>query len=322
MRAGIMAVPARRQPVRGTQLLVEHMGSVIRRPALIAIEIAWRWLFGIPFLLVCGRWGGATLSKMEYTGVNQIDTSNPWTAASQLAAAWHIYHPLIARFIGELWPAAIAWIVISGLGRAILLKRLLKPVPARRRFRPLTVMFFQAVWLCLFIAVVWGWLSALHWIAATHITIAGEPDLIGFFIWAIFVSLGFFTAWALISWTASVAPLLALLEGRSALSASTASFALGKPFISKLAEINLVLGIVKLALLVVAMVFSAAPLPFSDQLGTYAMHLVYAASAVFFFVANDYFQVVRLEAFAEFWKVFRRPDQIRGPHATRMASNS
>jgi hypothetical protein len=37
------------------------------------------------------------------------------------------------------------------------------------------------------------------------------------------------------------------------------------------------------------------------------MHLVYAASAVFFLVSNDYFQVVRLEAFLEFWKVFRRP---------------
>jgi hypothetical protein len=96
-----------------------------------------------------------------------------------------------------------------------------------------------------------------------------------------------------------------LLEERSAFSAFGLSIRLGRPFIGKLAEINLVLGIVKLALLVVAMVFSAAPLPFSDELGTDAMHLVYAASAIFFFVANDYFQVVRLEAFAEFWKVFR-----------------
>jgi hypothetical protein len=97
-----------------------------------------------------------------------------------------------------------------------------------------------------------------------------------------------------------------LLEKRgSALSALGQAIRLGRGFSSKLAEINLVLGIVKLALLVVAMVFSAAPLPFSDELGPDAMHMVAAASAIFFLVANDFFQVVRLKAFVEFWKIFR-----------------
>jgi hypothetical protein len=72
-----------------------------------------------------------------------------------------------------------------------------------------------------------------------------------------------------------------------------------------LVEINLVLGIVKLALIVLAMVFSAAPLPFSDELGSDALHMVSAASVVFYFVANDFFQVVRIKAFAEFWRTFR-----------------
>ena len=37
----------------------------------------------------------------------------------------------------------------------------------------------------------------MQWVAATHITVTGEPDLVGYFIWAIFLSLGFFTALAL-----------------------------------------------------------------------------------------------------------------------------
>jgi hypothetical protein len=310
MRAGAMAVPSANQPVRGTQLLVEHMGSVIRRPGLVAIEIAWRWLFGIPFLLVCARQVRAILAAypLASSGFNDLDTQNPWAAASQLAGVFSYYQPHVAGVLRWFLPvSAIAWIAISGFGRAFLLARLLPAEHARRRFRPFTVIFLQAIWACMFLVVVWSWFRVMHWVAATHITIAGEPDLIGFFIWAIFLSLGFFTAWALVSWTASVAPLLALLEERSALSAFGLTLRLGRPFIGKLAEINLVLGIVKLALLVVAMVFSAAPLPFSDELGADAMHLVYAASAVFFLVANDYFQVVRLEAFAEFWKVFRCP---------------
>ena len=55
----------------------------------------------------------------------------------------------------------------------------------------------------------------MQWAAATHITSAGEPDLVGFAIWAIFLSLGFFTAFALASWPLSIAPFLALLEERS-----------------------------------------------------------------------------------------------------------
>jgi hypothetical protein len=104
-----------------------------------------------------------------------------------------------------------------------------------------------------------------------------------------------------------IAPLLVQREKRSVASALRESLRLGKPFTSKLVEINLVLGIVKLALIVVAMVFSAAPLPFSDELGEGAMHVVAAASIVFYFVANDFFQVVRLKAFLAFWKAFRGP---------------
>jgi hypothetical protein len=65
------------------------------------------------------------------------------------------------------------------------------------------------------------------------------------------------------------------------------------------------MGIVKLALIVLAMVFSAAPLPFSDQLGPDALHWVWAASTIFYLVANDYFQVVRLKGFVEFWNTYR-----------------
>jgi hypothetical protein len=130
---------------------------------------------------------------------------------------------------------------------------------------------------------------------------------VGYFIWAIFLSLGFFTAFALASWPLLVAPLLVQRENRSIDSALRESLSLGKPFTGKLIEINLVLGIVKLALIVVAMVFSAAPLPFSDELGGGAMHVVAAASVVFYLVANDFFQVVRLKAFLAFRETFRQP---------------
>jgi hypothetical protein len=303
-----MAVARSNPPLRGTQLLVEHMGSVLHRPALMAVEIGWRWLFGIPFLLVCSNQAQKILAAypLESSGFNSIDTQNPWVAATQIVHVWSFYEPHALVVLRWLLPvAAIAWVIISGLGRGLLLSRLESNSARRLPFRPLTTISLQAAWLFLLAAIFWGWLRAIGWAAATHISIVGEPDLIGYFIWAIFLTLGFFTAWALISWTVSIAPFLALCEQRSALSALRESLRLGKSFTSKLAEINLVLGIVKLALLVVAMVFSAAPLPFSDELGPQAMHLVWAASGVFFLVADDFFQVVRLKAFLEFWRFYR-----------------
>ena len=35
------------------------------------------------------------------------------------------------------------------------------------------------------------------------------------------------------------------------------------------------------------------------------MHVVWAGAVVFYLVANDYFQIVRLKSFVEFWKTFR-----------------
>jgi len=56
---------------------------------------------------------------------------------------------------------------------------------------------------------------------------------------------------------------------------------------------------------VLAMVFSAAPLPFADALGTATLHAAVFASMIFFIVASDFFQVVRLKAFVAFWHKFR-----------------
>jgi hypothetical protein len=291
-------------PVRGTQLLVEHMSDVVRRPSLVAIEIAWRWLFGIPFLWICWQQIQQILAAypLDASGANSIDTQNPWVAAAQISNVAAYYEPHVTAVLRWLLPAAaLAWMIVSGVGRNLLLMRMEPRVP----FRPISIIVLRGAWLALLGVALWGWFSSMQWVAETHIAGSGEPDLVGYFIWAIFLSLGFFTAFALTSWALTITPILVLLEKRSVLSSLGQALRLGRSFTGKLAEINLVLGIVKLALLVVAMVFSAAPLPFSDELGSGAMHFAVAASGLFFLVADDFFQVVRLKAFVEFRRIFR-----------------
>jgi hypothetical protein len=307
-------------PLRGTQSLVGQMGWVFARPSLTVIEVAWRWVFGIPFLVVC--WVQAqrilTALPLESTGLSAIDTQNPWTAAVQLDRALALYQPHVSAVLRWLLPvAALAWVVVSGLGRSLVLKRLgaireantganpaLRPSRWPSGFRILPMIVLQAAWLVVWTVLCFGWIRSMQWAAATHIAAAGEPDLVGFSIWVIFLSLGFFTAWALVSWPVAIAPILMALEDCTPAQALARSLRLGKPFTGKLIEINLVMGIVKLALVVLAMVLSAAPLPFSDQLGADALHWITAVAAIFYLLASDYFQVVRLKGFVEFWKMF------------------
>lgn len=280
------------------------MGWVFTRPSLTAIEVAWRWIFGAPVLAVCWLQAQRILAELppETTGLNTLDPQNPWTSAVKLTVAWDMYRPHVVSVLQWLLPlAAIAWIVLSGLGRNLVLKRM----DPRLSFRPLTMIALQAAWLAVLALTCWAWFRCIGWAAATHIGTGAEPDLVGYTVWVIFLSLGFFTLWALVSWAVTIAPMLVLLEDRSAVSALGQSLRLGKAFTGKLVEINLVMGIVKLALLVVAMVFSSVLIPFSEEVGAGALHLEWIVVSLFYFVASDYFQVVRLKGFIEFWNVYR-----------------
>jgi hypothetical protein len=212
-----------------------------------------------------------------------------------------MYRPHVAAVVAWLAPvAAVVWVVISALGRNLVMKRLESRVP----FRPGAMIVLQAAWLGVLALTCWTWYRSIGWAAATHIGNGAEPDLVGYMMWVIFLTLGFFILWALVSWAVTIAPMLVLLEDRSALSALRRAMRLGRPFTSKVVEINLVMGIVKLALLVLAMVFSSVLIPFSAEIGTGALHLEWVVVSLFYFIASDYFQVVRLKGFVEFWHVF------------------
>ena len=123
----------------------------------------------------------------------------------------------------------------------------------------------------------------------------------------IILSLGIFTLWGLLSWIFSIAPLLAVIERRNVAGALARSMRLG-PLTGKLVEINLIMGIVKIALVVLAMVFSAIPLPFETQVEGNALYAWWAGVTVLYLVASDFFQVARIAAFVELWRLFVEAD--------------
>ena len=294
------------------------MGFCWRHPTLTLIEVAWRWLFGIPFLLVAWAQAQQILARIPpaSAGLDRLDLQNPWLSSVLLADAAARYQPAVVNVLHWLLPmGVVGWAIVSGLGRMLVLERMNALDPVGRSsghsfLRKLPgYIGLQGLWMLALLACLWLWYRAVGWACATHITIGVQPDLVGYLCWLIFLSLGIYVLWALLSWTLAAAPLLLWLGDDAGPGASfralTQSFRLGKALSSKLMEVSLVLAIVKIMLIVLDMVFSAAPLPFSDEFGTDVLHGIYVAVFVAFLVGNDYFHVVRLRSFRELWRHYR-----------------
>jgi hypothetical protein len=65
----------------------------------------------------------------------------------------------------------------------------------------------------------------------------------------------------------------------------------------QLVEINFVMGIVRVALLVLALVFSACPLPFESVATAEFLRNWWIGVGVWYLLASDYFKVVRAAAY-------------------------
>jgi hypothetical protein len=287
--------------VRGTQSLVHICAGCWRRPSLLGWELLWRWGFGIPAAAILYHQGARLVTSVSLSqeSLSSLSLSDPLAAGQQLTVAAAALSPLVVRTAGWLGPLlAVAWAVASGLGRSVVLQRL---NPALRP-APLTLILLQLLRIAALLAVCLGWYRAIRWAADATLSSA-SPNLVAWSAWVICLSLGIFVLWALLSWIFSIAPLLAMLLGIGVFASLACSLRL-RALTGKLIEVNLVLGIVKLALIVLAMVFSAIPLPFTADMTGTALYLWWAVVTVLYLVAGDFFQVARLAAFIEFWRLY------------------
>ena len=286
--------------VRGTQSFVTTLSQCWRKPSLLALELLWRWVFGVPLLVLLWfealRLYAATAQQLNGTGIFQFSLEDPAQAAVVIADTWAVVWPPVLHLLLWLVPAAIVvWSLVSGVGRNVVLRRYDRALP----WRPGKMVLLQLFRMVALSGSVIGWFAAIHWSAQSSLS-GAEPNLVRYCVLVICFSLGFFTFWMLVSWVFSIAPLLALLEDRSIASSLARSVRLGA-LAGKLMEINLVMGIVKLALVVLAMVFSAIPLPFESVMQGTALYLWWVGVSVLYVIASDFFQVARLVAFIKLW---------------------
>jgi hypothetical protein len=270
----------------------------------------WRWVFGIPLLAALGFTGlhiwSQTAAQIRATGIFDFSLQFPLNGALSVAEAWEVLQGPVLRAAVWMAPiAVVAWSTAAGVGRNLVLRRYDRGFP----WRPGASIALQLLRIVALGACLAVWFRAIQW--AAHVALAGasatadaggEPNLVLYCALVIVISLGLFTVWALLSWVFSIAPLLAVLENRSIGASLVRSVRLG-PLTGKLVEINLVMGIVKLALVVLAMVFSATPLPFESVVNGEALYAWWAAVTVLYLAASDFFQVARIAAFVELWRL-------------------
>ncbi len=299
-----------RRDARGTQSFVEILALCWRRPSLVALELLWRWSVGIPVVAALG-WAGwriwlETAAQLRATGVFDFSLEYPMQGALQVSEAIHVVRGPVLHMLAWLLPAGILLAsVAGGLGRSAVLRRYKPELP----WKPATMIVLQMLRIVALVASFAMWFGLIRWSAnvslndvAAETGVASEPNLVLYCALVIILSLGIFTVWALLSWVFSIAPLLTVLEGRGIGGSLARSLRLG-PLKGKLMEINLVMGIVKLALIVLAMVFSAVPLPFEAQVHGTALYVWWAVVTLLYLVASDFFQVARVVAFVELWGV-------------------
>lgn len=300
--------------MRGTQSLVHTLERCWKHPAWTALEVAWRWAFGAPALAVLGyeAWQILRLTPVDVDALRNMTVTYPMDAAATLAKAMEALVPPVLHVFAWLAPLLVAvWVAVSSVGRTVVLRR----VDARLHSRLGTLMVLQALRVAALLGSFWIWFMCVERIAAATVTgplaAGGEPNLVGYFAWIIVTTLGLFTLWAVTSWALSVAPLLAMLRGLSVGASLKAAFRVG-PLKSKLVEINLVMGIVKIALIVLAMVFSATPLPFESVATATFLYWWWAGVTLVYFVASDFFHVARLVAYLELWRAYEGNEGLRG----------
>jgi hypothetical protein len=312
-------VAGERVPVRGTQSFVHTLSGCWQRPGWTGLELLWRWLFGLPALWLVGSrlktilaahtHGTYDLAALGLDHALLSDpvgalTADPMGAVGKLTRALATLLPDAVKLAVWLGPLLLAvWVVVSSIGRTVVLRH----VDRRLVARPGTLMLLQAIRMAALagtLALWWASIQATARVAVTEPIAAGqEPELVLYCALTIVASLGLFTLWAVVSWVFSVAPLLAMLRGLGAAASLRAAFRLG-PLRSELVEINLVMGIVKIALLVLAMVFSASPLPFEAVASQGFLLCWWAAVTLLYLLGADFFHVVRLSAYLDLWRAF------------------
>ena len=276
-------------PLRGTQSFVGVMAEIWGRPGLTATEILWRWLAGVPMLLLAWWCGSHALRGVPWheSALEAMTVFKPSEAADVMMQQLRITSPHVLP-VARWWVplALILWSAAATLGKTAIWERL--DVQLKPRYAAVGLVGLLRASALLAVLGVWvfGAVEAAQHLVTAPAAAGREPGLVSLVACLVALTLALFMAWTLLSWVGDALPLFLMAPVGSSSSAQqqqqqqqqqqrTLRRALhdtwsARELRAKLVEINLVMGIIKVALLVLAMVFPRllCPLPPRKQPST------------------------------------------------------
>ncbi|MES2393601.1 MAG: hypothetical protein V4555_18330, partial [Acidobacteriota bacterium] len=259
---------------------------------------AWRWVFWLVVWVAVWLKVGTAAAL-----VWQEQMSSMMAMAIHGSFVIGFSPTVFAHSLPAIGVFLVVWAMVSGVGRGWLWPRIDSRVKARRG----TLIALAVMRVVEWAALIGVWVFALvkTWVVMVQGPSArGEyPSYVPGFAIVLFVTLGLFMLWCVTSWVFRLAAVLAGAKGLGVVGSLRAAWGSGAVR-GKLIEINLVMGIVKVALVVLAMVFLACPLPFSAVETQAFLTCWWCGVGLLWVVASDYFHVVRAAAYVTLWRAY------------------
>lgn len=279
---------------------------ILRRdPALLPIELLWRWSFGLGllalFFLIYARFRQAVLlSAADQIALTSQDPFAAAVAASNLiAGALPLLLGTLARISGL---AAVFWIASATLGRGIITRLIVRRfaasadvaiAPDAPRWASFAMLNFARVLMLLILVI--GYLGGS--LIAALVSGPGQdvvfPSLIVFIALVIAVAV-----WSYINWVLSLAPVLVVRDGLAPLDSVVAAIAFIRRNRSKLMALAIWNGTLRGVAASIISVAGAFTLALYGTPQPWIATALLVVETLVYLVVSDIFLLVRLAAYA------------------------
>jgi len=264
-----------------------------RDPALLLIEIGWRWGFGAVAVLICGLAAFFILGSVPFEPrrLEAMAALNPWQLAQNLAEGIASLGAALLRvsFLVGLALAAI-WVLFSALGRYATLAR-----PALAPGASFEICFLVSAFRAMLTAA-----SLAAWFVAGLFAGArgsatmrsGEPNLGLILAILLLAFVVIALVWSTLNWFLSLVPLMAESDWIQSVRSLLRLIRLRR---DEWLEISIVNGMLRAGLLLVGLVLSVAASGVITNVRVLLADLL--AIALLYFLAADFLYVARLIAY-------------------------
>ncbi len=280
----------------------DGFAALWHEPALLAVELTWRWCFGFSAWTLIIISGAMFLDSLKVSPTDEflLDTFQPQLLSG---AVHHILRGSLTRFVLEqsvlLVGMILLWSFAATVGRAATLRRLVamfstadEPSEMTWQFAPIFVLHL--------LRVAWSLIALLVVIACLIIGgVMAENDRAGlaslFLVFGIALPCWFGVG---LNWLVGIAPLFCIRDGATAMDALAQSV----EFVSRRGGRLLLLGLgflpLRLMWLGTMLLAILSPLSLARHFAPGWVLLIMAAIALIYFAGADLLHLARLGAYA------------------------